>query len=152
MADLDSGTIVRGVLWAAPAILVPALFLASLPWLDDQPEALSLGLAAAAAIFVMGYGIFLSARINRRMDEVEVAGLRYAQTKGMTIGMVAAVLVMMLPPAMNALADVANRIGSGSSDEAAKLGITIGFVMVVILQTLGQAGVSIWWRRRIART
>lgn len=137
-------------LWIAPIVIVPVAFFASLPWLKQQHDAISLGISAAAAIFVMGYALFLAARVNRRLDEVEIAGQRFAQTKGMTIGMVAAVLVMMFPPAMNALVNLANTIGAGSPDKAIKLGIVIGFILVISLQTLSIVAVAIWWGRRLA--
>jgi 3-polyprenyl-4-hydroxybenzoate decarboxylase len=119
------------------------------PWLKQQNDVISLGVGAAAAILLMGYSVFLAARVNRRLDEVEIAGQRFAAAKGMTIGSIAAVLVMIFPLSMNALADLANTIGSGSPDKAVKVGITIGFMLVVFLQLLGMVAVSIWWGRRI---
>lgn len=136
-------------LWISPVVIVPVAFFAFMPWLKQQSDAIALGIAAVAAIFVMGYSLFLAARVNRHLDEVEIAGQRFAQAKGLTIGSVAAVLVMLIPPLMNALVDLANTIGGGSPDKAVKLGITIGFMLVVLLQTLGVVGASIWWERRL---
>lgn len=142
---------VRGALWAAPLVIPPVVFFASIPWLKQQDAAIALGIAAATAIFVMGYSAFLAARVNRRLDEVEVAGQRFATTQGWTIGIFAAGLVMIFPPALNALADLANTFGAGSPDVAVRVAIVIGFVMVVILQTLGMVAASIWWGRRLGR-
>jgi hypothetical protein len=141
----------RWALWLSPGIIVPIALFASLPWLKQQNDVVSSGIGAAASIFVMGYALFVAARVNRRLDEVEIAGQRFAQTKGMTIGSFAAVLVMIFPLSMNALADLASTIGAASPEKAVKLGITIGFMLVVILQTLAMAAVAIWWGRRIYR-
>ena len=139
----------RSALWFAPLVILPIVFFASVPWLRRQDDAISLGIAAAFAIFVMGYSHFLAARVNRGLDEVEIAGQRFAQTQGMMIGPFAAVLVMIFPPAMNALVELAHTIAAGSPDKAVKLGITMGFMLVVLLQTVVMVAVSIWWGRRI---
>lgn len=52
---------------------------------------------------------------------------------------------------MNALVDLATAISAGSPDRAIKHGITIGVIMVVLLQTMGTIAVSIWWARRLGR-
>lgn len=141
--------IARYALWFAPLVIVPVALLAAIPWLKQQDKAISLWIAAATAIFVMSYSIYLSMRVTRRLDEVEIAGQRFAQAQGWTIGMFAAGLVMVIPPAMNALADLATGIGAGSLEKTARVAIAIGFVMVTVLQTLGIVVASIWWRRRL---
>jgi hypothetical protein len=145
MAMNHLGEIGRGALWFAPLVVIPVAVFASQPWLKQRNDAITLG----AAICLMGYSVFLAARVNRRLDEVEITGARVAATKGMTMGWVAAGLVMSFPLSMNTLVDLANAIGSGSPDKAVKLGITIGFMLVVVLQTLGMFAVSIWWHRHI---
>ncbi len=143
--------IARCALLAAPLVIAPATFLALIPWLKQQPGAIALWAAAATAIFVMGYAIFLSARVSRRLDEVEIAGKRFATAQGWVIGIFAAGLVMVFPPAINALADLAIGIGAGSPEKAVRVAIVIGFVMVTILQTLGIFAASAWWGRRLGR-
>lgn len=141
--------IARCTLWFAPIIIVPAALLASLPWLKEQDNAISLGISAAVTIFVMSYAIFLSTRVNRRLDEVEIAGQRFAQTKGMTIGWIAAGLVMIVPPAMNGLVELATTIGDGSPDRSVRVGFVIGVMLVILLQTLAMAAGSVWWGRQL---
>lgn len=142
-------TISQWALWLSPLVIVPGAIFASLPWLKQQDDAVSLGISASAALFVLGYSHYLAARVNRGLDEVEVAGQRFASTKGMTIGTVMAVLVIIFPPMMNALVNLANTLSTGSPDTAVKLGITIGFMLVVIAQVLGTAVGAIWWGRRL---
>ena len=141
----------RCALWFAPIVIVPVAFFSSIPWLKQQHDAIALSIAAAGSIFVMGYSAFLAARMNWRLDEVQIAGQRYAHTKGMMIGYFAAALVMLIPPLMNALVDLANTVAGGSPDKAVKLGIMIGFMLVVALQALSMTAVAIWWDRRLGR-
>ncbi len=139
----------RCALWFAPIVIVPTAIFSSLPWLKQQPDTVALAIAAAGSIFVMGYSAFLAARMNRHLDEVQIAGQRYSHTKGMMMGSFAAALAMLIPPLMDALVDLANTIAGGSPDKAVKVGITIGFMLVVALQTLSMAAVAIWWGRRL---
>jgi hypothetical protein len=153
MATRHLGEIGRWALWISPIVVVPVAFFASEPWLDQQNDALSEVIGAACGILVMGYSVFLAARVNRRLDEVQIAGQRFAHTKGMTIGMIAAVLLMLFPPSMNALADLANTVavGAGSPDKAVKFGIILGYTLLLVLQGVGLVVVSIWWERRLGR-
>lgn len=148
MAKSNPGKTSSKALWFAPIIIVPVAFVASIPWLKQQSDAFVLGVAAATSIFVMSYAIFLTARVTRHLDEVEIAGQRFAQANGWTIGMFAAGLVIVFPPAINALVDLANTIGAGSPDKAVRIAIVIGFMMVIILQTLGTLAAAFWWGRR----
>ena len=83
------GRIGRWALWFSPVVIVPGL-LALRPWVENDL------IAVAIAIFATGYSIFVAERVNRRLDEVQIAGQRIAQTRGMTIGIFAAPLVMIL--------------------------------------------------------
>ncbi|TGG95024.1 hypothetical protein E4656_00940 [Natronospirillum operosum] len=98
MAINHVGRAGRLMLWISPVFIVPGVIVALLPWLEQQNDAIVQGVTTATAIFVLGYSLFIASRVNRRLDEVEVAGQRVASTIGMTIGMVAAVLVMLFPP------------------------------------------------------
>ena len=102
MAVDHVGKIGRWALWS-PVVIVPAL-IALMPWVEND------WIAAVFGIYVMGYSTSLAARVNRRLDEVQIAGQRFATTKAMTIGTFAAALVMLFPPSMNALQDLANSV------------------------------------------
>jgi hypothetical protein len=106
-------------------------------------------IAAVFGIYAVGYSAFLVARANRRLDEVQIAGQRFATTKAMTIGTLAAVLVMVFPPSMSALVDLANTLANtldaGSPDKAVRLGIGFGFMLVVFLQGVSALAVGMWW-------
>jgi hypothetical protein len=137
------------VLWLTPLFIVPIAFFASLPWLKQQDDATALGVAAMASLFMMGYSYYLAARANRGLDEVEIAGQRFASAKGMIIGTVVAVLVIMFPPLLNALAGLANTLSTDSPDIAVKLGIAFGSMLVLFSQLLGTTASAVWWRHRL---
>jgi hypothetical protein len=139
----------RWVLRISPLVIAPVAFFVSQPWLKQQDAAIALGIAVAASIFLTGYGVLLAVRVGRRMDEVEFAGQRFASAQGCVIGFFAAVLVMAFPPAITALANLATSIGAGSQDEAVRVAITIGLMLVGVLQTLSIVAVYIWWQRRM---
>ncbi len=138
----------RTLLWFAPIVIVPAAVFASLPWLRQQDQGVVFGVVGAASVFVLLYSFVLAERVNRRLDEVEVAGQRFAQTHGMTIGWAIAVLVMLFPPSMDALVGLAQSFG-GSPEKAVRLGISLGLMLVVVLQTLVMFAAGIWWARRV---
>lgn len=146
-------TIARRALLVAPIVAIPIAFFAAIPWLKQQDQTVALAIAGATAILVMGYSAVLAARATRRLDEVELAGQRFAQAQGWTIGIIAGGLVLVFPPAMNALTELANGLagamGDGSPEVAVRTAIVIGFMMVIILQTLGMVAASIWWGRRL---
>ena len=148
MAVDHFGSIDRWALWS-PVVIVPAL-LALMPWVENDY------IGFAVALFITGYSIFVGERVNRRLDEVQIAGQRFAQTKGFVIGVFAAVAVMACPPSMNALVDLANTVADilheGSRDKAVRTGIVFGYLLLLVMQGLGMLACGIWWNRRIGRS
>ncbi len=148
MAADRFGKLDRWALWS-PVVIVPAL-LAVMPWVENDV------IAFALFIFVTGYSIFVAERVNRRMDEVQIAGQRFAATKGMAFGAFAALGVMAFPPSMNALVDLANTLANtlheGSREKAVHIGIGFGYMLLALMQFLGMFAGSIWWERRLGRS
>jgi len=139
--------------WAlfAPLVVVPVVFFASLPWLAAQNDAeLVNWIAAACAVFVMGYSVFVARRVARGMDEVEIAGDRFASSKGWQVGSLLAVLLMMFTPINDVLVNLAyDGAGPEDPEQAVRLGIWFGIIFAVALQGLATFGASMWWRRRV---
>src|SRR5690606_4280412 len=77
------------------------------------------------------------------------AGQRIAQTRGMTLGVLIAALLLTFPPSMNALVSLAETIASDRPEKAIRVDVVVGFMLVVLLQTLAMFAVSIWWERRV---
>lgn len=57
-------------------------------------------------------------------------------------------LMMLFPPSMDALVGLAQSL-AGSPENAVRLGIALGFMLVVVLQTLVMFAAGIWWARRV---
>src|SRR3546814_9596265 len=85
------GKIGRCVLWFSPVVIVVVGFLAAIPWLKQQNDTFVLALAAVASIFVMGYALFISHRLQRDLDEVQIASAGFASSRGWVWGAMATV-------------------------------------------------------------
>src|SRR5262245_37153408 len=139
--------------WFAPPIVVMAVFFASLPWLADLDETVTLSITAAASIFVVAWGRFLAARMERALDEVELAGQRFAQAKGTTAGTFVTVL-LLLPTPLSAW--VAHQLilmttgpGQAPGRDTVYLAMVFGMVLLIVMQALGTVVANAIWNRRI---
>lgn len=136
---------------ALPIAIAIAGFFAIQPWLRQQDPAIFQGVIIAFAILMFGYTEWIARRHQRHLDEVELASQRFAIQHGWIGGIVAAVLLLMLPPVMNWLVDLAITSSNGSPDapnrSTVQLAFVWGLMLVVVMQTVGMfvAGI-IWWR------
>ena len=150
------GKVGRAALWGSPVVIVVAGFVAAVPWLKQQSDAVVLILGAAAGIFVMGYAHFLAHRVQQRFDEVQIAGQGFAMTRGSGWGTTAAVLLLLLPPVTNPLIDLANTMSTGSPDMsdrgAVRVALVFGLILVVLVQSIGVFVASAIWERRMGRS
>src|SRR3546814_11774305 len=97
------GKIGRCVLWFSPVVIVVVGFLAAIPWLKQQNDTFVLALTADASIFVMGYALFISHRLQRDLDEVQIASAAVASSRGWVGGAMATVLLQAMPPLTDGL-------------------------------------------------
>jgi hypothetical protein len=137
--------------WLAPVVAVVAAF-AVIPWLRQQDTAVASALAVAAGIAVMGYVLLITYRRQRRLDEVQLASQGFAHTHGWVGATFATALLLMVPPIMNGLVDLANVWSAGSPDiadrSAMRRAILVGFALAVFMQTIGGlVAAAVWWRR-----
>ena len=146
----------RVALWGSPLVIVAAGFFAALPWLKQQSDAVELVLFAALGIFVMGYAHFIAQRLQRRFDEVQIAGQGFAISRGWNWGSAATVLLLLLPPVTNPLVDLANTLSTGSPDMpdrgAVRLALVFGLILVVLVQLVGVIVASTIWEYRMRRS
>jgi hypothetical protein len=147
------GKIGRAALWGSPVVIVVVGFFAAIPWLKQQNDAVTLIVAAAAAIFVMGYAHLLANRVQRHLDEVQIAGQGFATSRGWNWGSGAAVVLLLLPPVANWLIDLANTLSTGSPEMpdrgAVRLALVFGLILVVLVQFVGVIVASAIWERRM---
>jgi len=152
MATMPLPKIGRRALWFSPVVMVAAGYLTWLYWLKPRNATLVLVLGAVAAIFVMGYTSLIARRLRQRLDEVQIASHEFANSRGWTWGAMITVVLLMLPPVVDRLVDLANMLATGSRDGSSRvsvqLGLAFGFMLVVVMQGICVcvAG-AFWWRR-----
>src|SRR3546814_12615091 len=88
----------------------------------------------------MGYALFISHRLQRDLDEVQIASAGFASSRGWVWGAMATVLLLAMPPVTDGLVDLANTLSTGSPDMTAhgavRLALFFGLILCVLLQLL----------------
>lgn len=143
----------RSLLWFAPIPIVMAAFFASLPWLADLDETVTLSITAAAAVFVVVWGRFVAARMERALDEVQLAGQRFAEAKGAAGGTLVTILLLLPTPVVGWVTDnlIAVTTSSGTTPErdTVYIGMVFGMVLLIAMQALGTVVANAVWNHRI---
>ena len=150
------GMLGRYALSLSPVVIVVVGFFAAIPWLKQQNDTLVLTLTAAASIFVMGYGHFITHRLQRHLDEVQIASQGFASSRGWVWGATATAVLLMLPPVTNRLIDIANMLSTGSPDTsdrgAVHVALFFGLMLLVLIQCAAVIVASVIWQRRMGET
>lgn len=153
MTSNPLGKIGRYTLWLSPVVIVVVGFFAAIPWLKQQNDTFVLALTAAVSIFVMGYALFISHRLQRHLDEVQIASAGFASSRGWVWGAMATVLLLLMPPVTNCLIDLANMLSTGSPDMsdrgAVHLALFFGLILAVLMQLVAVILASAIWQRRM---
>ena len=144
----------RSLLWFAPILIfVMAVFFASIPWLKDLDDAVTLSITSAAGVFVMLWGGFVATRMERDLDEVQLAGQRFAEAKGAAGGILVTFLLLLPTPVVDWVADnlLLMTTGSGETPErdTVYFGMMFGMVLLIVMQALGTVVTNAIWNRRI---
>ncbi|TYT24936.1 hypothetical protein FZO89_00815 [Luteimonas viscosa] len=153
MTTHSSGRIGRYALWFSPVVIAAGGFFAAIPWLKQQDDAFVLALTAAVSLFVMGYSLFISHRLQQQLDEVEIASAGFATSRGWVWGAMATVALLLLPPVTNWLIDMTNLLSTGTPDAADRgavhLALFFGVILVVLMQLASVILASAIWQRRM---
>jgi hypothetical protein len=153
MTTKSLGKIGRRALLISPVVIAVVGFFAVVHWLKPLNATFVLVLSAVLAIFVIGYSNFLARRVQRRMDEVQIANQGFASVRGYTWGSGATVLLLMLPPVTNGLIYLANMLSTGSPDKSnrtsVQVALSFGFILVVLVQMVCMIVASAIWQRRM---
>jgi hypothetical protein len=148
-----AGKFGRRALWISPVVIVMGGFLAALHWLKPQNATFGMVLSAVVAIFVMGYCSFLARRVQRRLDEVQIAHQEFANSRGWVWGLCATSLLLMLPPVTNLLIDLANMLSTGSPHSSNRTSVQValffGLLLVALIQTVCIIVAAVIWERRM---
>ena len=148
-----AGRIGRRALWISPVVIVIGGFLAALHWLKPQNATFVMVLTAAVSILMMGYASFLARRVQRRLDEVQIAHQEFANSRGWVWGLGATSLLLMLPPVTDLLIDLANILSTGSPHSSnrtsVQLALFFGLTLVALIQTVCIIVAAVIWERRM---
>lgn len=144
---------VRSLLWLSPAIIAMVIFFASLPLLAQLDKAVNVTIAAAVALFVMGWGVFVTTRWEGEMDEVQRAGQYFAYTKGAIGGSIITVLLLLPTPLADSFTGFLTAFTTGGrgvpEEDTVHMAMVFGFLLLSIMQTLGAVIAGEIWKRRI---
>ena len=144
----------HSLLWFAPPIAVMAAFFASLPWLSDIDETVTLSITAAASIFVVVWGRFVATRMEGALDEVQLAGQRFAQAKGAAGGTFVMILLLLPTPVVDWVTDnlILMTTGSGETPDrdTVHVGMVFGMMLLILMQALGTVVANAIWNRRLS--
>jgi hypothetical protein len=145
----------RLALGLLPFVLLVVALAAAKPWLKttigDQMFTL---VVAAVTIMGMSYGIYLSFRIHRGLDEVHKASAEFAARWSMPAGQTAFVLLLFLPPFKDLMTSVVIEFGGPGPGMTVDRSVVVfamalRFMGVVMLQAIATMVFnSIWWKSK----
>lgn len=136
-------------------LVVGATALVLLWWVGRQNPRAVMILTPVLALAVMGFSIFLAHRHGRRLDEVQIASQRAASYHASIYGTMLTMALMSVPPLMNWLSELVNRLSHAPVEPSTRRAVTLAFffgaAMVAVMQTLiSSISVCVWWRRAAA--
>ena len=139
--------------FAAAAIIAPISFLAAIPWLRHQPDALVYLFSGIAATITVIASMGLAVVKDNQMDEWHRSAARFSSQWGWLTGAALVALVIAIPPVRGLIVYIATRFADGAPVDptAAFLMFTFGFMTVVMAQAACTMLLSVIWRARMSR-
>jgi len=142
------------VLTAAVAVVLPAAFLLSLPWLRTQPDGLVYLFAGLAALGTVGASLLLAVIKDREIDEFHREGERFSIQWGWLSGSASFAILMAVPVVQDLVIAAAAAISGIAAPDKKLVLLTFmaGFVAVLFMQTICTIAFSLLWHGRMARS
>lgn len=132
--------------------IVPGVgFLAAIPWLKQQPDAIVFLAAGIVTVVAVVAGMAHSILSDRALDEWHRSGSRFASQWGWLTGLCIVVLLMALPPVHDVLFSIVSWAAVNLAHapvpdrEVVLLTFTFAFVSVSLIQTISTALLAIGW-------
>lgn len=137
----------------AAAIIAPISFLAAIPWLKEQSDGTVYLFAGIAATITVLCSFALSILEERKMDEWHRTAARFASQWGWITGSGIVALLLALPPFHDAIIAMAGSLARVAEPDRVLvlLAFTLGFMAVVLMQTICTWTLSVIWRSRKSR-
>jgi hypothetical protein len=142
----QSGLPLRALL-AALMIVPTAVFLASIPWLKQQPDGLVFLLSGIAAALTVLASFALAILHDRKIDEWERSNARFSSQWGWTAGASLVALLLALPPFRDSIVSLVANIAdvADPNHKLVVLAFTFGFGAVVLTQGMCTALLAMGW-------
>ncbi len=137
----------------ALSLAAPALFIASTPWLKDQPDGVVYLVAGAAATTTVIGAFLLAILKDKQLDEWHRSAARFSGHWGWLAGAGLVALLLALPPIHNGIVAFAASVSDGATPDkkAVLLVFMLGFVTVVFAQAACTMLLSVIWRFWMSR-
>lgn len=139
--------------------IVPGVgFLAAIPWLKEQPDAVVFLAAGLVTVVAVVAGMAHSIMSDRALDEWHRSGSRFASQWGWLTGLCVVVLLMALPPVHDLLFSIVSWAAVNLAHapvpdrEVVLLTFTFAFVTVSMIQTISTALLAIGWFSWMSRS
>jgi len=95
----------------------------------------------------------VATRIERTLDEVQLAGQRFAQAKGAARGTFVTLLLLLPTPLVAWVTDqlilMTTRSGETPERDTVHVGMVFGMLLLFLMQALGTIVANAIWNRRI---
>jgi hypothetical protein len=134
-------------LLVALAVIPPIAFVAALPWLKQQPDALVFLFAGIASTLTVVASFLLAILQDRKLDEWNRSNARFSSQWGWTAGASLVALLLALPPFRDLIVSLAASWAQTPipDQKLVLLTFTFGFMAVVVSQLVCTAVLSIGW-------
>ncbi len=143
---------VLGLLAILPIALVVTAVVSAIPWLKTLPDGAAYAFSIGAAIFTIGWSLFVAFLTRRRQDEVERYSERVGLQYGFLGGTIAVALALCLPGAADVIGAAANSVAvrlKGDADTAPVLAFVAGMAALAFAQSIGAIiACHIWWKAK----
>lgn len=142
----------------ALGVVPPIVFLAAIPWLKQQPDALVFLFAGIASTLAVVAGFSFSVLADRQMDEWQRSNARFSNQWGWLAGISLVALLLALPPIHDLIVSIVSWAATTFAHaptpdrEVALLTFTFGFITVVLAQIVCTVLLSIGWFSWMSRS
>ena len=99
---------------------------------------------------MVAWARFVARRKERALDEVQLAGQRFAQAKGAAGGTFATVLLLLPTPLVDRVTDRLILLTTTLGRDTVYVGMAFGMVLLIVMQTLDTVVANTIWNRRIS--
>ncbi|WP_022694587.1 hypothetical protein [Ponticaulis koreensis] len=134
-------------------VIVPIVFLSSMPWLKDQPDWVALTLGGIATAIEISGSWLLVARQERKADEWQLGANRFSSHWGGLIGSGLVPIMLLIPPVQDVIFSFAQWVDEGDelTTKTVLMTFLLGFVTVVLFQGIATAILNAAWRNWMSR-